>query len=366
MLHKALAVVGTRPDAIKMCPVIKELKARRQITCRVLSSGQHREMLADVLSKNGLHADVELAVMRKGQSLAALTERLIASLREAIEKEMPSLIIVHGDTTTSFCAALVGFSLGIPVAHVEAGLRSMDIKNPYPEEMNRRAIALFSELHFAPNRSAEENLLREGIETSKIFVTGNTVYDALKNAFDESFSHPVLERFGNRPFVILTAHRRENRNKLEHILLGVRDALEECGIPAVFPVHPCKETVAAAERVFGNCELVILSEPMSAYEFHNLLARCYIAVTDSGGVQEEAPAFSKPVLVLRDVTEREEELRSGALVLGGTARESVYRALKELIRDGDKYQRAAKAKSRTQTGAAEKIADIVCRYLNYR
>ena len=363
MLNKALAVVGTRPDAIKMCPVIKELKARHEIVCRVLSSGQHREMLADVLSRNGLCADVELSVMRHGQSLAALTERLTASLRKAIEREKPSLIIVHGDTTTSFCAALVGFSLGIPVAHVEAGLRSYDLKNPYPEEMNRRAIALLSDLHFAPNRCAEKNLLREGIEANKIFVTGNTVYDALKNSFNESFSHPTLEWANGRPFLIITAHRRENRNKLEHILSGVRDALEEFEVPAIFPVHPSREVREAALSVFDDCELVRLTPPLSAYEFHNLLARCYIVVTDSGGVQEEAPAFAKPVLVLRDVTEREEELKNGALVLGGTTRESVCRALKELLRDGEKYQRAAQAKSRTRIGAAERIAQIICNYL---
>ena len=359
-MYKVFAVVGTRPDAIKMCPLIKELKKRDGIICRVLSSGQHRELLSGVLSENNISADIELSVMRDGQSLPALTERLIASLRAVVEREAPSLIIVHGDTTTAFCAALIGFLVNVPVAHVEAGLRSGNVESPYPEEMNRRAIGLLAKLHFAPTEIAKENLMREGISTSRIFVTGNTVYDALAESYDGNFTHPMLDKIGTSPFVILTAHRRENGEKLEQILLGVRDAIKESRIQVIFPVHPSPRTTEAARRVFDGCDRVHMCPPLSAYAFQNLLARCFFAVTDSGGVQEEAPALGKPVLVLRDLTEREEELKSGALLLGGTSRESVYVSFKKMIDNIEKYRRAAEEKSRTQRGAAKKIADIIC------
>ena len=359
-MYKVLAVVGTRPDAIKMCPLIKELKKRENIICRVLSSGQHRELLSGVLAGNGVSADIELSAMREGQSLSRLTERLFVSLRAVIEREAPSLLIVHGDTTTAFCAALVGFLAKVPVAHVEAGLRSGDIESPYPEEMNRRTIGQFAKLHFAPGEIAKNNLLREGVDPSFIFVTGNTVHDALAECYDENFTHPILDETGGAPYVILTAHRRENGDKLEQMLSGVRDALEELRLQAVFPVHPSRRTTEAARRVFDGCGRVHICAPLSAYEFQNLLARCFLAVTDSGGVQEEAPAFGKPVLVLRDLTEREEELKSGALLLGGTSRESVRASFKEMVGNIEKYRFAAEERSRTQTGAAKKIADIIC------
>ena len=362
-MKNVFVVIGTRPDAIKMAPLIKELRMRDGVDCRVICCGQHKEILADVLEERGIVPNISFSVMREGQSLASLTERLISCMRKTLEGTQVSLIAVHGDTTTALCSALVAFSLGIPIAHVEAGLRSGDLMRPYPEEMNRRAIALLASLHFAPSVSSAENLYREGIEKSRVFITGNTVYDALIESLDDNFSHPILDWVADRRFALLTAHRRENKANLLDILLGVRDALSELDIPAVFPVHPSKETKDAAEKVFASYNGVYLSPPLAPYEFQNLLARCYVAITDSGGVQEEAPALSKPVLVLRDKTERIDELASGALILGGTSRESVRASLVSLLSDGAAYQRAANAKSRADIGAACRIADIICDFL---
>lgn len=338
-MKKIMAIFGTRPEAIKMCPLVIELRKREGVEVKVCVSGQHREMLSEVLDAFGVRPDYDLAIMRRGQTLTDVTVNVIRGVERVLETELPDAVLVHGDTTTALAAALACFYRGVPVGHVEAGLRTYDIHSPYPEELNRRVISLIARLSFAPTELAAENLLGEGVEPSGVFVTGNTVVDALHFTVRGDFSHPLLEGGEGMRTLILTAHRRENLGAPMHgMLRAVRRAVEEReDVRVIFPVHPnplVRQTVTAE---LGGCERIILTDPLGVTEFHNILARCYGVLTDSGGIQEEAAALGIPTLVMRESTERPEGVMSGGIRTVGRSESEVYSNLRLLLDDPDTY-----------------------------
>ncbi len=362
---KILAVFGTRPDAIKMCPLVRELRTREEYETVVAVTGQHREMLDAVLNCFRISPDYDLALMRQKQDLFDLTAGVTVGLRPILSEESPDLVLVHGDTTTAFGAALAAFYLGIPVGHVEAGLRTYDLLSPFPEEWNRRAIGLIARYHFAPTERARANLAREGVADARIAVTGNTGIDALRFTVREDFSHPALGRDGER-LILVTAHRRESRGEgMKEMMRGLRRAAEEFEkVRVLFPVHPSCEVRETARRILGDCPRIELCEPLDVLSFHNLLARCYLCVTDSGGIQEEAIALGKPVLVMRRVTERPEGVAAGGSRLIGTAEGSVYRGIRELLENPALYSAMSGAKDAYGDGrASARIADFLERSL---
>lgn len=351
-MKKILAVFGTRPDAIKMCPLVLELKKRASLEVKVCLTGQHREMLDQVTEIFGVTADYDLAVMQEGQNLSDITSKIIDGITPILDKENPDIVLVHGDTATAFAAALAAFYLKIPVGHVEAGLRTYRIDSPYPEEFNRRAVSLISDYDFAPTEAARENLIGEGKKPDRVFVTGNTVIDALKYTVKEVSDTSVR-------LVLLTAHRRENIGEpMRHIFSAVERVAEKYDdIKIIFPVHPNPAVCTIAEEVLGGCERVELIEPLDIIEFHNLLAQSYCVLTDSGGVQEEAAALGKPVLVLRDTTERTE---ADSLMLVGTNEDDVAREFERLLEDEELYIKMKNAPNPYGDGnASARIADII-------
>lgn len=362
-MKKVMLVFGTRPEAIKMCPLVRELRQREGIEVCVCVTGQHRELLDGALRIFGLTPDIDLAVMRERQELFDVTHEVLFGVREAIDREKPHLILVHGDTTTAFAAALAGFYRRIPVGHVEAGLRTDDILNPYPEEFNRRAISSMASIHFAPTEAAKANLLREGIPSDRIYITGNTVIDALATTVRPDYTHPLLEWAGDNRIVLLTAHRRENLGMpLRNMLRAIRRVCDEREeIRVIYPVHPNPAVREAASEVLGSHGRIRLTEPLDVFDFHNILARSFMVLTDSGGVQEEAPALGKPVLLMRNTTERPEGVSSGTVRLVGTHTENIYREIRRLLEDGEAYATMSKASSPYGDGhASERIADVLC------
>lgn len=352
-MKKILAVFGTRPDAIKMCPLIKELRGRTKFETVVCLTGQHREMLDSVTEVFGIKADYDLSVMEKGQSLSDITVKILGGITPILEKEKPDAVLVHGDTSTAFAAALAAFYLKIPVAHIEAGLRTYRISSPYPEEFNRRAVSLISDYDFAPTEAARENLLREGKDPARVFVTGNTVIDALKYTVKGD-----AKSEGGR-LVLLTAHRRENIGEpMRNIFSAVKRVAEKYGdIKIIYPVHPNPAVRSIAEEILGDCGRVTLTEPLELAEFHTMLAKSYLVLTDSGGVQEEAAALGKPVLVLRDTTERTE---SDSLLLVGTNEDDIARGFERLLDDADYYNSLKNSPNPYGDGnASKRIADIL-------
>lgn len=351
-MKKILAVFGTRPDAIKMCPLVLELKRRESIEVRVCLTGQHREMLDQVTEIFGVTADYDLAVMREGQDLSDITSKIIDGITPILQKEKPDIVLVHGDTTTAFAAALAAFYLKIPVGHVEAGLRTYRIDSPYPEEFNRRAVSLFSTFDFAPTEAAKANLIGEGKDPDRVFVTGNTVIDALKYTVKE-----VPDTSGR--LVLLTAHRRENIGEpMRNIFSAVkRVAGKYDDVKIVYPMHPNPAVRSIAEEILGGCERVELTEPLDLAKFHTMLSQSYCVLTDSGGVQEEAAALGKPVLILRDTTERTE---SDSLMLIGTNEDDVAREFERLLEDEELYNKMKNAPNPYGDGnASARIADII-------
>ena len=359
-LKKLLLIFGTRPEAIKMCPLARELKTRPGFSVRVCVTGQHRDMLDEALAAFSLRPDADLKLMRERQTLAGLSAALLEALPPLLEKEKPALVLVHGDTTTAFAAALCCFYLKIPIAHVEAGLRTGRLDAPFPEEFNRQAVGLLSDWHFAPTERARQNLLREGKDARRVFVTGNTVVDALRLTVRADFSHPVLDWAEGRDFALLTAHRRESLDgRLETMLQAIRAELEaHPALRVVYPVHRNPAVRAAAQRALGGCAQILLTEPLGVTDFHNLLSRCRFVLTDSGGIQEEASALGVPTLVLRDATERPEGVEAGTLRLAGTEVSSIRRALRELLDEGD-GARSAGNNPYGDGSASRKIADIL-------
>ena len=367
MSKKVLAVFGTRPEAIKMCPVIAELKRRSGLQTIVCTTGQHREMLEGVLEAFSVAPDIDLSLMQTKQSLASLTSRILTAFEGVLDKEEPDAVLVHGDTTTTFAAALTAFYKKIPVGHVEAGLRTYDLNNPFPEEYNRQAVSLLASWHFAPTESAKKNLIKEGTPASSVFVTGNTAIDALKTTVRADFEHPILSFARGSRLILATAHRRESWGRpLAEIFRAIRRVADENeDVRIVLPLHANPLVRKIAHEELDASPHVLLTEPFDVLTFHNLLARCHLVLTDSGGIQEEAPFLGKPVLVLRKTTERPEGVSCGTLKLVGTDEQEVYLSFSALLRDGCAYESMAKAVNPYGDGQASKrIADVLeCKLL---
>ncbi|MBQ7384152.1 MAG: UDP-N-acetylglucosamine 2-epimerase (non-hydrolyzing) [Clostridia bacterium] len=361
-MKKIMLVFGTRPEAIKMCPLVKELRNREGIAVSVCVTGQHRGLLDGVLDAFGVKPDYDFSLMREGQTLFDITVNILNRIKAVLVESSPDIVLVHGDTSTAFAAALACFYERIDVGHIEAGLRTYDIYSPYPEEFNRQAISLIAKYSFAPTEAARDNLLREGREPSHVFVTGNTAIDALATTVRSDYTHPLLEWVGDRRLVLLTAHRRENLGApLRSMLRAIRRVSEEYDdIRVIYPVHPNPAVRGVANEIFGGCKGVRLTEPLDVLDFHNILARSFMVLTDSGGIQEEAPALGKPVLVMRDTTERPEGISAGTIKLVGTDEENIYSSFCRLLNDKEAYEAMARASNPYGDGhAAERIADIL-------
>lgn len=360
-IKTVMVVFGTRPEAIKMCPLVNELKSRNGINTIVAVTGQHREMLDQVLNTFGVVPDYDLSIMQKNQTLFDITVKVLEGMKKIIEECKPDIILVHGDTSTSFSTALAAYYLGVKVGHVEAGLRTYNIHSPYPEEFNRQGIGIVSEMNFAPTVTAKENLIREGKDPSTIFVTGNTVIDALKTTHQDDYSHPVIDSLKGKRMVLITAHRRENLDKLRSMFSAVKRVLDEHDdVRAVYPIHPNPLVRQAASEVFKDDDKLQLIEPLNVIDFHNFMSRSYLILTDSGGVQEEAPGFGVPVLVLRDTTERPEGVAAGTLKLVGTDEDAIYREFSRLLDVKSEYEKMSHAINPYGDGmACDRIADII-------
>jgi len=361
-MKKVMLVFGTRPEAIKMCPLVNELKGRRGIETIVLVTGQHRQMLDQVLSAFGVEPDFDLSIMKPGQTLFDITAGILISIKSVLEEVRPDVVLVHGDTSTTFVTALACFYLQIPVGHVEAGLRTYDIYSPYPEEFNRQAVGIISKYNFAPTERSRDNLLREGKAADSIYITGNTAIDALKTTVRDDYTHPELEWAADSRLIMITAHRRENLGEPMHNMFrAIRRVMEEHpDLKALYPIHMNPVVRAAAEEELGGFERIRIIEPLEVLDFHNFLARSYLILTDSGGIQEEAPSLGKPVLVMRDTTERPEGIDAGTLKLVGTDESVIYENFKLLIEDSEAYNRMAQASNPYGDGnACRRIADIL-------
>ncbi len=361
-MKKVLVMFGTRPEAIKMCPVVNELKKRQNVDVITCVSGQHRELLSSVLCSFGVSADYNLNIMKERQSLFDITANILEKFKEVIKTVSPDIVLVHGDTSTAFAASLACFYMQIPVGHVEAGLRSGNVFEPYPEEFNRRAISLLSQYDFAPTTEAKENLIKEGKDENRIFVTGNTVIDALKTTVTDSYKHSELEWLEGDRMIILTSHRRENIGEpMRSVFRAIKRVAEDReDIKIIFPIHPNPRVREIADSEFSGCESVHIIEPLDVIDFHNFLARSYLIMTDSGGIQEEAATLGKPVLVLRNNTERPEGVKTGALKLIGTDERAVYENLIRLLDDKNLYEKMATAENPYGDGTASgRIADVI-------
>lgn len=357
-----LLVFGTRPEAVKMCPLVKEFQTRKSLRMRVCVTGQHRSMLTQVLKAFDVKPDYDLDVMKERQSLFDITARVLDGMHKILEEARPDMVLVHGDTSTAFAAALAAFYCRIPVGHVEAGLRTYDIRSPYPEEFNRQAAGAIASLHFAPTERAAKNLLREGKRADTVFITGNTAIDALKTTVKENYSHPQLEWSKGSRLILITAHRRENLGiPMQHMFRAIKRVLDEHDdVKAIYPVHLNPAVQEEAERVFGNHERIHLMEPLGVLDFHNFMKASYLILTDSGGIQEEAPGLGKPVLVMRDTTERPEGIEAGTLKLTGTEEDAIYHAFTDLLDKRFEYEKMAHASNPYGDGhASERIADII-------
>lgn len=365
---KVLSIFGTRPEAIKMAPLIHELKKRPlEFDSIVAVTAQHREMLDQVLTIFNIEPDYDLNVMKKSQSLAQITTSALNGLDDVLQKEKPDIILVHGDTSTTFAAALAAFYHEIPVGHVEAGLRTWNKYSPFPEEMNRQLTTVLADLHFSPTDDAKNNLLKEAIDASKIFVTGNTAIDALKTTVHDEYTHPVLDKVGSRRLVLMTAHRRENIGEnLTQIFQAIKQLVDKHeDIHVIYPVHLNPVVQQTANEILGNRERIDLIEPLQVTDFHNFAARAKVILTDSGGIQEEAPSLGVPVLVLRDTTERPEGIQAGTLKLAGTRKEAIFQMADELLMNDETYQSMAQAKNPYGDGnASRKIVDAIWEYFH--
>ena len=345
-----------------MCPLVRELKTRRNVQTLVCVTGQHRGMLQQVLDAFDVTPDYDLAIMKERQSLFDITTRVLEGMKDILEKERPDAVLVHGDTSTTFAAALACFYLQIPVGHVEAGLRTYNLQSPYPEEFNRQCVSILANWNFAPTPLSRDNLIREGKKPETIHVTGNTVIDALKTTVRENFSHPDLEWAAGSRLILLTAHRRENLGEPMHAMFrAIRRVVEEHeDVKALYPIHMNPVVREAADAELGGCDRIRLTEPLDVLDCHNLMARSYLILTDSGGIQEEAPSLGKPVLVMRDTTERPEGIEAGTLKLVGTNEETIYREFTRLLDDRKAYEAMAHAENPYGDGhACERIADIL-------
>lgn len=361
-MKKVMLVFGTRPEAIKICPLVLELKKRPNIQAVVCVTAQHRQMLDQVLEAFGVVPDYDFNIMKDQQTLFDITTGILNSIKDVLAAEKPDVVVVHGDTSTTFATALACFYLKIPVGHVEAGLRTYDIYSPYPEEFNREAVSIISKYNFAPTPLSRNNLLREGREAANIYVTGNTVIDAMKHTVKYGYTHPELDWVGDGKLIFITAHRRENLGKpMQQMFRAIRRVLDEhpeC--KAVYPIHLNPVVRELAESELGDCKQVHIIEPLEVFDCHNFEARSFLCLTDSGGIQEECPSYGVPVLVMRDTTERPEGVNAGTLKLVGTDEDKIYKAFKMLLEDKNEYERMSRACNPYGDGhACERIADIL-------
>lgn len=359
---KILLVFGTRPEAIKMCPLVNELKTRDNAETIVCVTGQHRQMLDQVLETFRVIPDYDLEIMKDGQTLFDITMRVLDGMKSILKEVSPDVVLVHGDTTTTFVAALACFYLQIPVGHVEAGLRTGNLYSPWPEEFNRQAVSVVSAYNFAPTERARQNLLQEQHKTETIWVTGNTAIDALKTTVKENYRHEQLEWVKDARLILITAHRRENLGEpMYHMFRAIKRVLDEHeDVKAVYPIHMNPAVRKTANEVFGKDDRIRMIEPLDVLDFHNFMQRSYLILTDSGGIQEEAPSLGKPVLVMRDTTERPEGIEAGTLKLVGTGEEMIYRAFTELLENKREYEKMAHASNPYGDGyASVRIANIL-------
>ena len=357
-----MLVFGTRPEAIKMCPLVNELKKRDGVKTVVCVTGQHRQMLDQVLDAFSVVPDYDLSIMKEKQTLFDITTGILNGIRSVLTAVAPDVVLVHGDTSTTFVTALACFYMQIPVGHVEAGLRTYNIYSPYPEEFNRQAVSVIAKYNFAPTEMSKENLLREGRAAENIFVTGNTAIDALKTTVRPEYTHPELEWAKDSRLILITAHRRENLGEPMHSMFrAIRRVMDEHpDIKALYPIHMNPAVREAAAEELGGCDRIHIIEPLEVLDCHNIMAKSYMILTDSGGIQEEAPSLGKPVLVMRDTTERPEGIKAGTLKLVGTDEEVIYRNFKTLLEDKDAYNKMAHASNPYGDGfASVRIADIL-------
>ena len=357
-----MLVFGTRPEAIKMCPLVNELKSREGIKTVVCVTGQHRQMLDQVLETFNVVPDYDLSVMKDKQTLFDITTNILNGIKDVLQEVNPDVVLVHGDTSTTFVTALACFYMQIPIGHVEAGLRTYDIFSPYPEEFNRQAVGIVSSYNFAPTNKAKENLLNEGKKEDSIFVTGNTVIDALKTTVKDDYTHPELEWAADSRLIFITAHRRENLGEPMHNMFrAIRRVIDEYpDVKALYPIHMNPVVRQAADEELSGCDRIHICEPVEVFDCHNIMAQSYMILTDSGGIQEEAPSLGKPVLVMRDTTERPEGVAAGTLKLVGTDEEVIYQNFKKLLEDEDVYNAMSKANNPYGDGfACKRIADIL-------
>lgn len=365
-MKRVLAVFGTRPEAIKMCPLVNELKTRTSLETLVCVTGQHRQMLDQVLNAFKVIPDYDLSIMKKSQTLFDVTTNILNQIKCILETAQPDIVLVHGDTSTTFVTALACFYLQIPVGHVEAGLRTYNIYSPYPEEFNRQAVSIISAYNFAPTELSKENLIREGRNPDTIYVTGNTAIDALKTTVRSDYKHEQLEWARGSRLIMITAHRRENLGQpMRHMFQAIRRVCDEHpDVKVIYPIHLNPAVRETALDVLGGDERIHIIEPLDVLDFHNFLANSYMILTDSGGIQEEAPSLGKPVLVMRDTTERPEGIRAGTLKLVGTEESTIYSAFKLLLENKEEYRKMSHASNPYGDGlACKRIADILCNAL---
>ena len=357
-----MLVFGTRPEAIKMCPLVNELKRRKKLKAIICVTGQHRQMLDQVLSAFNVSPDYDLCIMKDKQTLFDVTVNILEKIKDVLEEIQPDVVLVHGDTSTTFATALACFYLQIPVGHVEAGLRTYDIYSPYPEEFNRQAVGIISQYNFAPTEFAKNNLLKEGKKEATIYVTGNTAIDALKTTVCDTFTHPELEWAEGSRLILITAHRRENLGEpMKNMFRAIRRVMDEhSDVKAIYPIHMNPLVREIANSILGDDDRIHIIEPLDVLEFHNFQARSHLILTDSGGIQEEAPSLGKPVLVMRDTTERPEGIIAGTLKLVGTEEDTIYKEFTELLTNQEKYDAMSCASNPYGDGhACERIADIL-------
>jgi len=359
---KVMLVFGTRPEAIKMCPLVNELKSRPNIKAVVCVTGQHRQMLDQVLEAFSVIPDYDLSIMKDKQTLFDVTINILERIKVVLEDVKPDVVLVHGDTSTTFITSLACFYLQIPVGHVEAGLRTYNIYSPYPEEFNRQAVGIIAKYNFAPTDLSKKNLLKEGKPKTSIYVTGNTAIDALKTTIRKDYYHPELEWANDSRLIMITAHRRENLGEPMHNMFrAIRRIIDEnLDVKAIYPIHMNPIVREAAQKELGDCSRIHIIEPLDVLDFHNFLSRSYLILTDSGGIQEEAPSLGKPVLVMRDTTERPEGIAAGTLKLVGTTEKVIYDNFKELLENNSSYESMSKASNPYGDGfASKRIADIL-------
>ncbi|HIW13543.1 MAG TPA: UDP-N-acetylglucosamine 2-epimerase (non-hydrolyzing) [Candidatus Salinicoccus stercoripullorum] len=363
-MKKIMTIFGTRPEAIKMAPLVLELKKDPELEPIVVVTAQHREMLDQVMDIFGIKADFDLNIMKQGQTLSEVTGRVIEGLESVIKEAEPDMILVHGDTTTTFAGSLAAFYNEVDIGHVEAGLRTYNKYSPFPEEMNRQMTGVLADLHFSPTDQSKENLLKENKDETYISVTGNTAIDALKTTVNEAYKSEIIEKHKDKKVILLTAHRRENIGMpMENIFSAVREIVEEFDdVTVVYPIHKNPKVREIAAKYLSDHDRIEIIEPLDVFDFHNFAAKSHIILTDSGGVQEEAPSLGKPVLVLRDTTERPEGVDAGTLKLAGIQKENIYNMTKKLLTDDEMYEKMSSAANPYGDGRA---SERICENIKY-